>query len=71
MPNYIQPRERSRGGGAEGAPYVSDGDPNLLALDRDDGGRRLNAYYDRLDDRWNSENGLAFVVPQAESFLPR
>ncbi len=39
----------------------SGGVPLLLALDRG----WLYADYVRLDDRWNSEYGFAFVVPQA------
>jgi len=48
----------------------SDGDPNLLNTNRYDDGQGLNAYYDNLDNRWNRENGFAFVVPQLSSFLP-
>ena len=47
----------------------SDGDPNFLSANRDGDGRRLNAYYDNPDNRWNRENGFAFVVSQLSSFL--
>ena len=47
----------------------SDGDPNLLNANRNDDGRWLNAYYDKPDNRWNRENGFAFVVSQLSSFL--
>jgi len=71
MPNSIQPPDVSGGSGTDGAAHDSDGDPNLLELNRNDDGRWLNANYDRPDDGWNRDNGFAFVVPQAESFLPR
>jgi hypothetical protein len=73
MPNKIQPREcsreHSRGGGIEGILYISDGNPNLLSANRNDDGRWLNAYYDNPDNRWNRENGFAFVVSLFFSFL--
>ena len=71
MPNTIQPRENSRGGGTEGILHISDGDPNLLNANRDDDGRWLNTYYDNPDNRWNRENGFAFSVAQLTSFLFR
>jgi hypothetical protein len=46
----------------------SDGDPNLLAANRDNDGHWLNANYDRPDDNWNSDNGFAFAVSQIASF---
>ena len=49
--------------------HISDGDLNLLGADRYDDGSRLNAYYDDPGNRWNRENGFAFVVPQLTSFL--
>ena len=69
MPNYIQPREYSRGGGVDGIPRVSDGNPNLLGVNRNDDGRWLNAYWDNPENRWNRESGFAFVVSQISSFL--
>ncbi len=48
----------------------SDSNPNLLGAFRNDGGRRLNAYYDNPDNRWNRGNGFAFAVSQLSSFLP-
>lgn len=48
----------------------SDGDPNLLNVNRDNDGRWLNAYNDRPDNRWNRDNGFAFAVSQFSSFLP-
>jgi len=45
----------------------SDGDPNLLFVNRSDDGRWLDANYDRPDDRWRREYGFAFVVSQASS----
>jgi hypothetical protein len=68
MPNKIQPGEYSMGGGMGGIPYNSDGDPNLLNVNRD--GRWLNANYDNPDNQWNRDNGFAFVVSQISSFSP-
>ncbi len=45
----------------------SDGDPNLLNVNRDDDGCWLNANYDRPGNRWNRDNGFAFAVMQASS----
>ena len=70
MPNTIQPREYSKGGGSDGISHNSDGDPKLLGTNRNDDGHWLNAYYDKPDNRWNRENGFAFVVSQISSFLP-
>ena len=69
MPNKMQSREYSRDGGAGGISRNSDGDPNLLNANRSDDGRWLNANYDRPDNRWNRDNGFAFVVSQLSSFL--
>lgn len=60
----------SRSGGMDGALYISDGNPNLLGANRNDDGRRLDTYYDNPDNRWNRENGFAFVVSQFFSFSP-
>ena len=49
--------------------HISDGDLGLLNANRDDDGRWLNAYYDNPDNRFNRENGFAFVVSQFTSFL--
>lgn len=50
--------------------YISDGDPNLLSVNRNDNGRWLNAYYDNLGNGWSRENGFAFVSSQLLSFSP-
>ena len=71
MPNSIQPRENSRGGGTDDASCNSDGDLNLLGANRNDNGRNLNAFNDNPDNRWNRENGFAFVVAQLTSFFFR
>ena len=71
MPDSIQPREHSKGGGTGGISCNSDGDLNLLNANRDDDGRWLNAYNDRSDDRWRRDNGFAFVASQLSSFLSR
>lgn len=57
--------------GKEGIPYNSDGDPNLLNANRNDDGRRLNTTYDNPDNKWNRDNGFAFVASQLFSFLSR
>jgi len=44
--------------------HNSDRNPNLLAANRDNNGRRLNAYNDRPDDGWDRGFGFAFFVPQ-------
>lgn len=51
-----------------GMPYNSDGNPNLLNVDRNDNGRRLNTNYDKPDNKWNRNNGFAFVLSQLSSF---
>jgi hypothetical protein len=70
MPNTIQPREYSRGSGIGGVLHITDDDPNLLNVNRNDDGRWLNTTYDSPDNRWNRENGFAFIVSQLSSFLP-
>ncbi len=55
----------------DGILYNSDDDLDLLGANRNDNGRWLNAYYDNPDNRWNRDNGFAFVVSQLSSFLPR
>ena len=69
MPNKIQPKEYSMGSDKDDVPHNSDGNPNLLNSNRDDDGRRLNAYYDNPDNQWNDNGGFAFVVSQLSSFL--
>jgi hypothetical protein len=69
MPDSIQPGEYSKGGGMDDIRRSSDGDPNLLGVNRNGDGRWLNAYYDRPDDRWNRDNGFAFAVSQLSLFL--
>lgn len=64
----MQQGQASRGSGIDDFPHISDGDPNLLATNRNDDGRWLNTYYDRPDDNWNSENGFAFAVSPISSF---
>ena len=46
------------------ALYINDsnGNPNLLSANRDDDGRWLDAYCDKPGNRWNHQNGFAFVV---------
>ncbi len=44
----------------------SDGDLNLLNVNRNDNGRWLNTYYDNPDSRWDRVRGFAFVLSQVE-----
>lgn len=69
MPNKIQLREYSTSSGKEGMSLNSDGDPNLLNANRNDDGHWLNTAYDNPDNRWNDDNGFAFVAPKLFSFL--
>ena len=48
----------------------SDGNPNVLGLNRNDEGRWLNAYNGNSDNKWNRENGFVFLAPKVSSFLP-
>ncbi len=41
----------------------SDGDPNVLIADRDDGGRWLYAYWVKSDDQWVDGGAFAVLVP--------
>lgn len=59
----------SKDSGIDGVPRTSDGNPNLLGASRNYDYYRLNAYYDRPDNRWNRDNGFAFAVSQFSSFL--
>ncbi len=65
----IQPREDSMGSGTDGMTYISDRNPHLFGVNRNDDGRRVNAYNDHGDNAWNRENGFAFLAPQLFSFL--
>lgn len=61
--------QASRDGDIDGTLHISDGDLNLLGVNRNDNGHWLNAYYDRPDNEWNRSNGFAFAVAQLSSFL--
>jgi hypothetical protein len=54
----------------EGTSHNSDGDPNLLGVNRNDDGSWLNANWDKPDNRWDANDGFAFALPQLSSFLP-
>jgi hypothetical protein len=69
MPNEIQPREYSKGGGIGGISRNSDGDPNLLNANRYDDGQWLDTTYDNPDNRWNDSSGFAFALSKISSFL--
>jgi len=47
----------------------SDGNLNLLGLNRNDAGRKLNAYNGNPTNRWNRRNGFVFLAPLIFSFL--
>ena len=70
MPDSIQPGENSKGGGWDDISRNSDGDLNLLNVNRNDDGQWLNTYYDNPSNQWNQTNGFAFVVSQLFLFLP-
>jgi hypothetical protein len=69
MLNKIQSGEYSMGSGLDGVLYISDGDLKLLGANRNDDGQWLNTYYDNPDNRWNRENGFAFVSALISLFL--
>jgi len=69
MPDQIQPGEYSQGSGTDDVLCDSDGDLKLLNANRNDDGSWLNTNYDKPDNRWNRDNGFAFVVSQISSFL--
>ena len=70
MPDSIQPGEDSKGSGLDDTSRNSDGDLNLLNVNRSGNGQWLNTYYDNPDNQWNQVNGFAFVVSQLSLFLP-
>ena len=70
MPDKIQPREYSKGGGLGDISCNSDGDLKLLNVNRNNDGSWLNTNYDNPGNKWNRNNGFAFVVSQLSSFLP-
>ena len=47
----------------------SDGNRNLLGLNRNDLGRKLNAYNGNPTNRWNRQSGFVFLAPLIFSFL--
>ena len=49
----------------------SDGNPNLLGLNTNDFNNQLNAYNGNETNKWNVNNGFAFLLPKISSFLPR
>ena len=50
------------GSGMDGTPHASDGNPNVLNANRNDGGRRLNANWDKPGNQWNGNGLFAFPV---------
>jgi len=51
-------------GGTDGVSYNSDGNPNVLNVNRNDNGQWLNANLDHLDNQWNDSGAFAFLVPE-------
>ena len=64
MPNTIQPREYSKGGGKEGILYItdSDGDLNVFNVERNSDSLWLNTNYGNPDNFWNGDNRFFFSV---------
>ncbi len=69
LPNQIQPREHSKGGGKDAIPHERvgsswvnpDGNRNVPYLYEDGDGRKLNLNWDNPENRWN-EDDLFLVV---------
>jgi hypothetical protein len=73
MPNTIQPREYSKGGGMEGILYTTDSDGNLNVFNvkrNDDGKQWLNANNGNPDNFWNAENRWVFLRRNSFHFSP-
>ena len=68
---YDTAGEDSKAVNTGGAPYISDGDPNVLNANRNDEGRWVNANIDRPLNQWNDDGAFAFPVPATLSVLPR
>lgn len=75
MPNSIQLRDReSFKEQWQGRHFIhtdSNGNPNLLELNRNDSGEWLNAWNDNPDKQWNRENVFVFLAPKVSLFLSR
>lgn len=63
MPNKIQPQEHSRGGGIDEIFHNTDGDSQVLNVNRNDDGQWLNANWDNPGNQWNDNGAFAFLVP--------
>lgn len=73
MPDSIQPREQSKGGGKGGTIYKTDldGDLNVFDVDHDNDDRWLNTYNGHSDNLYNPDNRIVFVIPRkSRSFSP-
>ncbi len=66
MPNTIQPLEYSRGGGRDGALYItdSDGDLKVFNVEHNDNGQWLNSNNGNPANVWNPDNQWVFVLPR-------
>jgi len=66
MPNTIQPREHSRGGGRDGTLYITDSGGNLKVfnVEHNDNGQWLNSNNGNPDNVWNPDNQWVFVLPR-------
>jgi hypothetical protein len=69
IPNKIQSREYSKDSGVDDISYNSNGNPNLLGVNRNDNGSWLGAYVGAPVDGWGRDGGFAVSLPQFSSFL--
>lgn len=51
------------GSGTDGISHKTDGNPNVLGLNRNDDGRNVDANWDNPDNQWNDDGTFAFLVP--------
>jgi hypothetical protein len=71
MPNNIQPREYSKGGGTDGFQTIRDRDGNLKLFNCNRNGSEswLNNNNGHEDNKWNSNNRFFFVRKSLISLL--
>ena len=72
MPNTIQPKEYSRGGGMEGILYITDsnGNLNVFNVEHNDDGLWLNGNNGNPDNFWNGNNRWVFTRRNLLHFSP-
>lgn len=49
--------------GMDGVSYKSDGNPNVLNVNRNDDGQWVNANWDNPGNQWNDNGAFTFLVP--------